>query len=185
MVGTAYLAGAVLCGLGYLYYGVLTARVKTTMQARRLLQASVIYLPLIYSLLILDNVSWAGSLLAKQYPESLLREVVVCGKRLNDISLPHDLHRNTVGQTVALIGAIPIELQAGKKRLPALRDDTDARVSENGLYGVGQKRASLGTGPSQIRGQLHQDLISSNKDRPGSRIAESNRLFIPPVSRIG
>ena len=57
MVGTVYLAGAVLCGLGYLYYGVLTARVKTTMQARRLLQASVIYLPLIYSLLILDKVS--------------------------------------------------------------------------------------------------------------------------------
>jgi protoheme IX farnesyltransferase len=57
MVGTAYLAGAVLCGLGYLYYGVLTARVKTTMQARRLLQASVIYLPRIYSLLILDKVS--------------------------------------------------------------------------------------------------------------------------------
>jgi protoheme IX farnesyltransferase len=57
MVGTVYLVGAVLCGLGYLYYGVLTARVKTTMQARRLLQASVIYLPLIYSLLILDKVS--------------------------------------------------------------------------------------------------------------------------------
>ena len=57
MVGTVYLVGAVLCGLGYLYYGVLTARVKTTMQARRLLQASVIYLPRIYSLLILDKVS--------------------------------------------------------------------------------------------------------------------------------
>ena len=57
MVGTAYLVGAVLCGLGYLYYGVLTARVKTTMQARRLLQASVIYLPLIYSLLVLDKVT--------------------------------------------------------------------------------------------------------------------------------
>ena len=57
MAGTAYLAGAVLCGLGYLYFGVLTARVKTTLQARRLLQASVIYLPLIYSLLVLDKIS--------------------------------------------------------------------------------------------------------------------------------
>ena len=57
MVGTAYFVGAVLCGLGYLYFGVLSARVKTTMQARRLLQASVIYLPLIYSLLVLDKIS--------------------------------------------------------------------------------------------------------------------------------
>ena len=57
MAGTAYLAGAVLCGLGYLYFGVLTARVKTTLQARRLLQASVVYLPLIYSLLVLDKIS--------------------------------------------------------------------------------------------------------------------------------
>ena len=57
MAGTAYLVGAVLCGLGYLYFGVLTARVKTTLQARRLLQASVIYLPLIYSLLVLDKIS--------------------------------------------------------------------------------------------------------------------------------
>ena len=57
MAGTAYLVGAVLCGLGYLYFGVLAARVKTTMQARRLLQASVIYLPLIYSLLVLDKIS--------------------------------------------------------------------------------------------------------------------------------
>ncbi len=57
MAGTAYFAGAVLCGLGYLYFGVLAARVKTTLQARRLLQASVIYLPLIYSLLVLDKIS--------------------------------------------------------------------------------------------------------------------------------
>ena len=56
MAGTAYFVGAVLCGLGYLYFGVLSARIKTTMQARRLLQASVIYLPLIYSLLVLDKV---------------------------------------------------------------------------------------------------------------------------------
>ena len=52
-----------LCGRGVVRsglpstFGVLSARVKTTMQARRLLQASVIYLPLIYSLLVLDKIS--------------------------------------------------------------------------------------------------------------------------------
>ncbi len=56
MTGMVYLIGAVVCGLGYLYFGVLAAREKTTMQARRLLQASVIYLPVLYCLLIFDKV---------------------------------------------------------------------------------------------------------------------------------
>ena len=57
MTGTAYLVGASLFGLGYLLFGVLAARRKTILQARRLLQASVVYLPLIYFLLIFDKVS--------------------------------------------------------------------------------------------------------------------------------
>ncbi len=56
MTGTIYLTGAVVCGLGYLYFGLLAAREKTTMQARRVLQASIVYLPLVYFLLIFDKV---------------------------------------------------------------------------------------------------------------------------------
>ena len=56
MTGVVYLTGAVVCGLGYLYFGLLAARAKTTLQARRLLQASVVYLPALYCLLIFDKV---------------------------------------------------------------------------------------------------------------------------------
>ena len=56
MAGMIYLIGALVCGLGYLLFGVLAAHKKTTYQARRLLQASVVYLPLIYVLLIFDKV---------------------------------------------------------------------------------------------------------------------------------
>jgi protoheme IX farnesyltransferase len=56
MAGVWYFAGAQLLGLAYLYYGVLAARFKTTLQARKLLQASIIYLPLVYVLLVVDRV---------------------------------------------------------------------------------------------------------------------------------
>ena len=46
---------ALLAGIVYLYFGVLLARVKTGLQARRLLQASVCYLPLIYIALVVDK----------------------------------------------------------------------------------------------------------------------------------
>jgi protoheme IX farnesyltransferase len=55
MAGVWYFAGALLLGLVYLYYGVLAARVKTTVQARKLLQASIFYLPLVYVLLVVDR----------------------------------------------------------------------------------------------------------------------------------
>jgi protoheme IX farnesyltransferase len=56
MAGAWYFAGALLLGLAYLYYGVLAARFKTTLQARKLLQASIFYLPLVYVLLVVDRV---------------------------------------------------------------------------------------------------------------------------------
>lgn len=55
MTGQVYFAGALLLGAAYLYHGVLLARRKTGPQARRLLQASVLYLPLLYCLLALDK----------------------------------------------------------------------------------------------------------------------------------
>jgi protoheme IX farnesyltransferase len=55
MAGWIYLAGAVLLGLFYLYSGVETARLRTGVQARKLLQASVVYLPLIYVFLVVNK----------------------------------------------------------------------------------------------------------------------------------
>ena len=55
MAGSYYLAGALALSLGYLCAGLLLARRRTIAQARRLLQASIIYLPLVYILLVIDK----------------------------------------------------------------------------------------------------------------------------------
>ncbi len=56
MAGMYYAAGALVAGIVYLYFGILLARNKTRPQARRLLQASVFYLPLLYVFLIVDKI---------------------------------------------------------------------------------------------------------------------------------
>jgi len=63
MAGRIYFAGAIVLGLGYLYFGVRLAALKlpaTSAQskkaARHLLQASVIYLPLLFILMMIDGV---------------------------------------------------------------------------------------------------------------------------------
>jgi protoheme IX farnesyltransferase len=54
MAGNVYVIGSLLLGLGYLYSGILAARRKSGLQARRLLLASVTYLPLLYLFLEAD-----------------------------------------------------------------------------------------------------------------------------------
>jgi len=53
--GKVYLAGAVALGLTFLYFGWELARRHTKLDARRLLQASVVYLPLVYVLMVVDK----------------------------------------------------------------------------------------------------------------------------------
>ncbi len=53
--GMAYLIGAILLGLWFLYQSIRTARAKTTTEARRLLMVSVMYLPLIFGLMVVDH----------------------------------------------------------------------------------------------------------------------------------
>ncbi|MBI3933746.1 MAG: protoheme IX farnesyltransferase [Acidobacteria bacterium] len=55
VTGSIYLGGALLLGVGFLCVAVRTALAKTKLQARRLLQASVIYLPLVYGLMLIDK----------------------------------------------------------------------------------------------------------------------------------
>ena len=50
--GSIYFCGALALGLAFLYFGI---GMRTRLQARRLLQASVFYLPLVYSLMVLDK----------------------------------------------------------------------------------------------------------------------------------
>ncbi len=55
MTGNTYLFGALVCGLVYLGYGTATAIVRTPVAARRLLRASVVYLPLLLLLMVVDK----------------------------------------------------------------------------------------------------------------------------------
>lgn len=55
MTGRIYFAGALLLGLWFLYSGVRVAVDRTTLRARAVLIASVLYLPLIYGLMLVDR----------------------------------------------------------------------------------------------------------------------------------
>jgi protoheme IX farnesyltransferase len=54
MTGRVYCIGALMMGLALLAVGVLFTRSKSFLDARRLLKASVIYLPLLLLLIIID-----------------------------------------------------------------------------------------------------------------------------------
>jgi protoheme IX farnesyltransferase len=55
MTGRIYLAGALLLGLWFLYSGVRVAMDRTALRARAVLICSVLYLPLIYGLMLIDR----------------------------------------------------------------------------------------------------------------------------------
>jgi protoheme IX farnesyltransferase len=55
MTGRIYLVGALILGLVYLYSGVRVALDRTLVRARGVLLTSVLYLPLIYGLMLLDR----------------------------------------------------------------------------------------------------------------------------------
>ena len=55
LAGSVYLAGATILGLGFLYFSARAALVRTSWQARRLLLASVLYLPILFGLMVLNR----------------------------------------------------------------------------------------------------------------------------------
>lgn len=57
MSGNVYLVGALILGGIYFYSGVLVARELNRAQARRVLLASIVYLPVLYGLMMADRVS--------------------------------------------------------------------------------------------------------------------------------
>lgn len=54
--GLVYLIGAAGLGLWFLFESVRTARARTVVQARRLLFVSVLYLPLVFGLMVIDHI---------------------------------------------------------------------------------------------------------------------------------
>jgi protoheme IX farnesyltransferase len=57
LTGQVYFYGALVLGLAFLFFGIRAAIVRSTLEARRLLQASVIYLPLLWILMVLNQVN--------------------------------------------------------------------------------------------------------------------------------
>jgi protoheme IX farnesyltransferase len=56
MTGTVYMVGAIAMGLVFFYAGVRVSLDRTKARARRVLLASVVYLPVVYCLMVLDPV---------------------------------------------------------------------------------------------------------------------------------
>lgn len=55
LAGTVYLIGAIVLGVVFLYFSVRAAFMRTTWQARQLLLASVLYLPVLFALMVLNS----------------------------------------------------------------------------------------------------------------------------------
>jgi protoheme IX farnesyltransferase len=55
LAGNVYFFGALLLSLGYLYFGARSAMLRSRHEAKRLLQASILYLPLLFILMLLDK----------------------------------------------------------------------------------------------------------------------------------
>ncbi len=53
--GVAYVVGALVLGAGFLYFGVQLVLRRSNLNARRLLFASIVYLPLVFVLMVLDK----------------------------------------------------------------------------------------------------------------------------------
>ena len=56
MTGTIYLVGAFALGIWFLYSGIRVSLDRTKLRARRVLLTSVVYLPVLYALMVLDPV---------------------------------------------------------------------------------------------------------------------------------
>jgi protoheme IX farnesyltransferase len=55
LAGSVYLVGASVIGVVFLYYSARAALVRTTWQARKLLLASVLYLPILFALMVMSR----------------------------------------------------------------------------------------------------------------------------------
>lgn len=56
MTGTVYMVGAIFLGLVFLYSGIRVSMDRSRLRARRVLLTSVVYLPVLYALMVLDPV---------------------------------------------------------------------------------------------------------------------------------
>jgi len=58
MAGKAYVVSALLLGLGFLYFAYRASQHRSKGCARQLLHVSVIYLPIVYAVMVIDRGAW-------------------------------------------------------------------------------------------------------------------------------
>jgi protoheme IX farnesyltransferase len=58
MVGKAYVVSALLLGLGFLYFSYRASQHRSKGYAKQLLHVSVIYLPIVYAVMVIDKGGW-------------------------------------------------------------------------------------------------------------------------------
>jgi protoheme IX farnesyltransferase len=56
LTGSLYLFGAVILGLGFLWFAIQFSRHLTVPRARQLFYASILYLPLLLAVMVLDKI---------------------------------------------------------------------------------------------------------------------------------
>ena len=56
LAGPAYMAGALILGLGFVWFAVQFSRERTDVRARQLFYFSLVYLPLLLAVMVLDKV---------------------------------------------------------------------------------------------------------------------------------
>ena len=59
MTGSVYTVIAVLLNVGFLFFGIQMCRNRTRLHARRLLLASVVYMPVLFAALVFDSPRWS------------------------------------------------------------------------------------------------------------------------------
>src|ERR1700733_3599557 len=72
-----------------------------------------------------------GSGIAEQRTKPFLFKMPIIGEDFTQSFLAHRLHRNAINQAVSFVGPRSVKSHAGKKRIPALRNNANTRILKN------------------------------------------------------
>src|SRR5688572_12819895 len=66
-------------------------------------------------------------------PGTFLLEMAIAAENFSQAFTAHGLHGYAIGQAIAFVKAVAVEVQTGKKRFVSLRQDTNIAVAQHGL----------------------------------------------------
>jgi hypothetical protein len=101
--------------------------------------------------------------LAEQGAKSFLFKMPVVGKDFCQPFPPHGLHRNAIRQAVSLVESLPVELQTGAKRLPALGITRTAElVKKSSTTAAAWRRDGAGDDEKTFRYSVNTSSVVTN-----------------------